>query len=251
VNGKDTMQQFVPQGSPVVLAGASCPASSRSLLWCGATTTPTPSAAKPTASTPVPSPTGVTAAEDHLVPQPALSSPAETAAPGYQIFVKIDGILGEFRDDKHVGWIEAVSFSHSISPPASGTATTGGLRTLGPANHQDFKLVRVLDKASPKLALFCSNGGRIKEVTIELYRATGEKQKFMEWNLSDVVVTSVSPHGSVETGDTLPLEEVSLAYSRITWTYTETNPHTGKPKGEIMQTGTWPRTRVAKGIATP
>lgn len=207
---------------------------------CGAapTTTPMPSAAKPTASTPVPSPTGVTAAVDHLVPQPALPSPAETAAPGYQIFVKIDGILGESRDDKHVGWIEAVSFSHSISLPASGTATTGGLRTLGPANHQDFKLVRVLDKASPKLALFCSNGGRIKEVTIELCRATGEKQKFMESNLSDVVVTSVAPTAQWRLETLSHLRKCRSLTAESHGHIQRPTPILASPKARSSQTGT-------------
>lgn len=151
----------------------------------------------------------------------------------FDAFLKIDGVPGESTDDKHKDWIEILSYSHGLSQPSAGARSTGGAGAAERTNHQDFSVVKVLDKASAKLALFCCNGTHIKSVKIELCRATGDKQKYMEYLMSDVIVSSVRPGGSAQGGETLPLEEVSFNYGKIEWTYTETDHQTGKPKGDV------------------
>jgi len=151
----------------------------------------------------------------------------------FDCFLKIDGIDGESTDDKHKDWIELLSFSHGISQPATGSAARAGARTAERCLLEDFSIVKTLDKASPKLALNCCNGKHIDDVTLELCRAGGDKQKFMEYKLSDVIVSSVKPGGSAQGAEALPLEEVSFNYGKIEWTYTETDPVTGKPVGDV------------------
>ena len=151
----------------------------------------------------------------------------------FDAFLKIDGVPGESTDDKHKNWIEILSFSHGVSQSSSGSASSGGGRSAERCDHQDFSIVKTLDKASPKLALYCSNGTHIKEVKLELCRATGDKQKYMEYKMSDVIVSSARPGGSSEGGETLPLEEVSFNYGKIKWTYTELDHMTGQPKGDV------------------
>lgn len=151
----------------------------------------------------------------------------------FDAFLKIDGIPGESSDDKHKDWIEILSFSHGLSQAVTGSRSSGGAATAERCNHQDFSIVKSLDKASPKLNLFCCNGTHIKSVAVELCRATGDKQKYMEYKLSDVIVSSVRPGGSAQGGENLPLEEVSFNYGKIEWTYTETDHASGKPKGNI------------------
>jgi type VI secretion system secreted protein Hcp len=152
----------------------------------------------------------------------------------FDVFLKIDAIPGESTDDLHKEWIELLSFSHGVSQPASGSASTSGGRSAERCDHQDFSVVKTLDKASPKLALFCCNGTHIKKINVELCRAAGDKQKYMEYNLSDVIVSGVRPGGSSKSTETLPLEEVSFNYGKIEWVYTETDHSTGKPKGNIQ-----------------
>lgn len=151
----------------------------------------------------------------------------------FDCFLKIDGVPGECSDDKHEEWIEVLSYSHGVSQSASGSSSSGGGRSAERCDHQDFSVVKTLDKTSPKLALFCSNGTHITDVKMELCRATGDKQKYMEYLMSDVIVTSVRPGGSSQGGESLPLEEVSFNYGKIEWTYTETDHKTGKPKGDV------------------
>ncbi|HDP24283.1 MAG TPA: type VI secretion system tube protein Hcp [Deltaproteobacteria bacterium] len=151
----------------------------------------------------------------------------------FDSFLKIEGVPGESTDEKHKDWIEILSYSHGLSQPGSGSVSSGGGRSAERCDHQDFSIVKALDKSSPKLALFCCNGQHIKEVKLELCRAVGDKQKYMEYKLSDVIVSAVRPGGNSQGGETLPLEEVSFNYGKIDWTYTETDHKTGKPKGDV------------------
>ncbi|MDX9788460.1 MAG: type VI secretion system tube protein Hcp [Desulfobacterales bacterium] len=150
----------------------------------------------------------------------------------FDCFLKIDGIPGESTDDKHKDWIELLSYSHGVSQPASGSISSGGGRSAERCDHEPFSVVKTLDKASPKLALFCSDGRHIKDIKVELCRAGGDKVKYMEYLMSDVIVSSVRPGGSSQGSEPLPLEEVSFAYSKIEWTYTGTDK-AGKPMGDV------------------
>jgi type VI secretion system secreted protein Hcp len=151
----------------------------------------------------------------------------------FDAFLKIATIPGESTDQRHTSWIEVLSFHHSMQQPTTGSVSSGGARSAERVNHSDLSIVKSLDKASPKLALACSKGEHISEVTLVLCRATGDKQKYMEYKLSDVLITSVRPGGSAHGSETLPVEEISFSYSKIEWTYTETDHGTGKAKGDI------------------
>ena len=140
----------------------------------------------------------------------------------FDCFLKIDVIPGESTDDAHAEWIELLSFSHGVSQEASGAASSGGSLSAERCDHQDFSVVKTLDKASPKLNLFCCNGTHIEKINIQLCRAGGDKQTYMEYKMSGCIVKSVRPGGSAQGGEALPLEEVSFSYGKIEWTYTET-----------------------------
>jgi type VI secretion system secreted protein Hcp len=159
--------------------------------------------------------------------------PAYTPGPAVDCFLEIDGIPGESTDDRHDEWIEILSYSWGVSQPASGSLSSGGLRSAERADHTAFSVVKTLDKTSPKLALYVCSGEHIEEVTLELCHSEGDKQKFMEYKMEDVIVSSVRPSGPTQGGEALPLEEVSFNYGKITWTYTELDPVTLKAKGDV------------------
>jgi len=151
----------------------------------------------------------------------------------FDSFLKISTVPGESTDDKHKDWIEILSFSWGVSQTSTGSSSSGGARSAERCNHQDFSINKTLDKASPKLFLSCCKGEHIPAVSLELCRATGDKTKYMEYKLTDVIISSVKPGGSAKSGEALPLEEVSFNYSKIELIYTETDHKTGKPKGDV------------------
>ncbi len=150
----------------------------------------------------------------------------------FDAFLKIDGIPGESTDDKHSEWIEILSFNHGITQPISVTRSSAGGATAERADHQDFSITKFLDKASPKLALHCCDGTHIGEVKLELCRAGGDKLKYMEYKMSNVIVSSFSPSGSPGAED-LPVEQVAFNYGKIEWTYTQQKRADGSGGGNV------------------
>jgi type VI secretion system secreted protein Hcp len=147
-------------------------------------------------------------------------------------FLQIEGIPGESTDDKHKDWIEVLSYTHDVSQSGAGSRSSGGAATSGRCNHGDFSIKKSLDKATPTLNSFCSNGAHIEKITLELCRATGDKQPYMIYKLVDSIVSSVKIGGG---GGGIPVESVTFNYGTIYWTYVETDHQTGKKKGEIKK----------------
>ncbi len=148
----------------------------------------------------------------------------------FDAFLKIDGIPGESTDDKHKDWIEILSYSWGVSQTTSRSASTSGGASAERADFQDFSIVKAMDKASPKIALACASGKHLKDVTLELCRAGGDKLKYMEYKLSEVIVSSASVGGG---GGGEPTESVTFDYGKIEWTYTQQKRADGTGGGQI------------------
>lgn len=151
----------------------------------------------------------------------------------FDSFIKIDGIPGESTDEKHKEWIEILSFDHHIEQPASSTASSVGGATAERVNHGTFNFVHQLDKATPKLLEACCTGKHIKEVTIEFCRAGGDKVKYMEIKLEQVLISSVADSGSASGNSGFPTEVVALSYGKIKWTYTQQKREDGSAGGNV------------------
>lgn len=144
-------------------------------------------------------------------------------------FLKIDSIKGESTDDKHKDWIEVLSYQFGVSQMASAadrsaTGAAAGQR----ADFQDLSIIKHMDISSTPIFKACAAGNHIKEVILELCRAGGDKQKYMEYRLADVIVSSVSTSGG-EGGEAT--ESVTFNFGKIEQTYTKIN-RDGKPAGQ-------------------
>lgn len=173
-------------------------------------------------------------------PTPTPTKAARVKEPSLErgIFMWIEGVPGEATDALHEGWIEVLRYDLRIGGPVAPYA----IGNEGPA-FSKFTIVKVMDKASPKLALYVCEGTRIPEVLIELCRGDDEsKEPYMRYRLTDVVLTRMTDRASPQLmgGNTLPMEdisllgealpmeevsaplpmeEVSLVYRTIEWTY--------------------------------
>ena len=141
---------------------------------------------------------------------------------GFDAFLKIAGAPGESTDSKHEGWIEVLSFSWGVSQPSS-----AGLPTSDRSDHQDLSITKALDKASPKLALFCCARTPVTSATLELIWVGGANTIYLRYTLRDCIISSVKPSGAKGVTDVLPMEEVSFNYGKIEWDYVLTNTVSG------------------------
>lgn len=145
-------------------------------------------------------------------------------------FLKINGIDGESTDDKHKDWIEVLSYNWGVSQMASATASSSGGGGVERADLQDLSIVKLMDSSTPKLFQSCAKGEHIKEVRLELCRAGGDKLKYMEYILNEVVITSVSTGGG---GGGEPTESVTFNYGKIQQIYTKQKRADGSGGGNV------------------
>ena len=149
----------------------------------------------------------------------------------FDAFLKVDGIPGESSDDKHKEWIEIVSFDLCAIQPVSAVVSTAGGATAGRVEHKDFVIRKLIDKSTPKLFESCNSGKHLKEVTFELCRSGGDKQKYLEVKMEQVLISKFNP--SAWQGAEFPGEEVHFNYGKIKITYIQQKRSDGVAAGNV------------------
>jgi type VI secretion system secreted protein Hcp len=144
-------------------------------------------------------------------------------------FLKIDGIQGESRDDRHKDEIDIESFSWGETQ--SGTFAVGGGGGSGKVSMQDFHFTMTVNKASPALFLACAQGEHIKNAILTCRKAGKDKQEFMKVTMNDVLVSSFQIGGA---GGVVPTDQISLNFAKIEVEYKEQDA-TGKLVGSIKK----------------
>mgnify|MGYP001039317701 CR=1 FL=1 len=148
-----------------------------------------------------------------------VSSEAQTTAnPDMSIYLNIWGIQGESQETNHMGWIDvgAFNWSEAVAAMIAG-------RAAGVVSIKDFVFVAQTNMASPKLFLAVATGRIIPNATLECWTGGETTQaKFLEFKLNNVVITSYNIVGNAE--DYRPLDQFSIAFSKITMTYWLINP---------------------------
>lgn len=135
-----------------------------------------------------------------------------------EYFLKIDGIPGESKDDKHRDEIVLTSFSMGLTNSGSFAGGSGG--GAGKASFHDFHFTTQFSKASPLLMAACASGRHIPKAVMTARKAGGRGSgfEFLFVKMDDVLVTSVQ---SEETGNVVPSDSVSLAFAKIEVDYKE------------------------------
>jgi type VI secretion system secreted protein Hcp len=153
----------------------------------------------------------------------------------FDAFIKIEGIPGEALDEQHKDWIEVTGYSFGTHQGTSATASSAGGASSGRTTVSDFTFTKNLDKSSCKLIEISCAGDHLKEVVLTLHRAGGEKQKYFEITLEEVIISSYSQHAN----DGVPTESLSLNYGRIKTIYTQQKRTDGAGGGNVA--GGWDR----------
>jgi len=137
--------------------------------------------------------------------------------------VNVPDIEGESTDAGHGGWIEVLAVYHSAKQPAATSRSSVGGRSGRRAEFSDFTIVKEIDKATPKLALYCAEGEHIPDLVIEFTMVepvTSNKVVYKKVMLKDVIVSAFTPVMSYRSNDEFThLEEVSFRYGKIQWEY--------------------------------
>jgi type VI secretion system secreted protein Hcp len=135
-------------------------------------------------------------------------------------FLKLDDCPGESADSKHKGEIDVESWSWGISQ--GGSFGSGGGGGAGKAVAQDFHFVMKISKATPKLMEACTTGKHIPNGVLTCRKAGGGQQEFLVVKFTDLLVSSIQDGGSGGS-DVLPMQQISLNFAEVKYTYKEQN----------------------------
>jgi type VI secretion system secreted protein Hcp len=134
------------------------------------------------------------------------------------IFLKLDGIVGESLDNKHKNEIVLESFSWGLTNTGAHNIASG--QAGGKASFQDVHFTSKVSIASTNLMLHCANGKHIPSGQITFRKADPSKEnlgfEFLFYKFDNILITSVQEAG--ETADR-PLDSVSFAFGKINVEY--------------------------------
>jgi type VI secretion system secreted protein Hcp len=135
------------------------------------------------------------------------------------MFLKLEGVPGESKDQKLSDHIEILSFSWGVTQQgAYGTGTGGG---AGKAHIQEPAFTHFVDKASTVLLQMCVSGKHIAKGEFIARRAgaAGQPQHYMNVKFDDLIVSSVQLSGH-HGGDDRMTESFTLNFRRFEVVYT-------------------------------
>lgn len=129
-----------------------------------------------------------------------------------EYFLKIDGINGDSRDNKHQDEIDVLSWSWGEAQ--TGTRAFGGGGGAGKVAVQDFQFTAGVGRQSPLLLRACARGDAIKQAVLTAWQSAGKQQEanYLTFTFSDVLISSYQTGAS---GDATPVDAVSLNFGRI------------------------------------
>jgi type VI secretion system secreted protein Hcp len=143
------------------------------------------------------------------------------------MFLKLNGIIGESKDSVHANEIDVLAWSWGES---NGTALTK--KGLVPtACIQDLSLTKYIDAASPELIMRTVNGQIIVDAKLTVRKAGASPLEFLVLSMTNVTVKSYSTGGSG--GEDRLTENVSLRFGRMVGTYKKQDA-TGAFTGTVL-----------------
>ena len=148
------------------------------------------------------------------------------------MFIKIKGIDGESRDDKHKKEIDVLAWSWGLSQ--SGSAHMGGGAGAGKVNVQDLSFTKYTDSATHALVLACCNGEHIEDAVFVVRKAGKEPLEYIKLTLNEVIVSSISTGGSG--GEDRLTENITLNFAKFKLEYT---PQKADGTGDAAKTAGW------------
>jgi type VI secretion system secreted protein Hcp len=152
----------------------------------------------------------------------------------FDAYLKIPTIDGESTTKGYEKYIELMEYKHVVAQHSGGSMSQSGGLSGGRVDHGNFVVKHAMDMATPKLYLSCCKGEHIPNITIDLLRSTGEGKgtRFMQYKMTDVIISGVTNVGTTKGLEALPLEEIQFAYGKIEWTFTPVGAD-GKKKGDV------------------
>ncbi|QHM70964.1 Hcp family type VI secretion system effector [Mixta intestinalis] len=133
-----------------------------------------------------------------------------------ELYLRLQGITGESRDNLHQGWIDLKGYSWGLESPGTGAN--------GTVNFQNVIVYASLDKATPAMITHATKKTLISKAELAICRAGSEHKEFCRITLENVRIVSISM------GDSGVASEVSygLEADKVQFQYWEQTSRGGR-----------------------
>lgn len=151
------------------------------------------------------------------------------------MYIKFDPPLeGGSTATGHEKDTEILSWNHGFSQPTSATRSAAGAGTVEQANHMNMSFTKYLDAATASVLKSCWSGSQFNKATLYCYRSDGATDNkpvlYLQVDMEHVIIGNYSVSGGP--GD-LPVENISLDYGIVTYTYTSQTKDQGTAGGNL------------------
>jgi type VI secretion system secreted protein Hcp len=130
----------------------------------------------------------------------------------FEVLLRIEGIQTE---------INAVSFNMGVV--LEGGDPVGGGGALGKPNFTPLTVFKFIDETSPQLFVAAAMGEHFRSATLVVRKSGPNPFTFYRIVLNDVLISSVKDNASATDQNGNLLEQITLKYGRICWTFIPQN----------------------------
>ncbi|QSH41529.1 type VI secretion system tube protein Hcp [Lentisphaerota bacterium ZTH] len=153
----------------------------------------------------------------------------------FAAYITIEGAEGQSTNANHQNWIDVRAYCSGANQE---TRKGSNLASAGQGIMAPLTFIHSIDKSSPKLAELCMNGKNVPSATLHVCAMIGGKQVIVyEVKLETVRVVEAKQctiakdqvvysedaalysAAQAESSNIEPLESISLAADKTTWTY--------------------------------
>lgn len=127
------------------------------------------------------------------------------------MFLYVDGVAGDSRDERYPGWLDVLAWSGAISWFRN---EDEGMEFC---QFQDLCITKWVDRSSPKLYRACAHKTKFPHATLEIRYAGGDREKAYVYKFHEVTITSCSMGGSA--GEDRLTENISFGFTKVEWIY--------------------------------
>lgn len=145
------------------------------------------------------------------------------------IYLQIEGIKGNVTAEGYKDWIQLDSLQYGVDRAVGMSTGAGRERETGAPSLSEISVTKQMDESSGHLFQeACS--GTAKKVAINVVRTSSDKvQEYLKLELENCLVSRYN----VSSGGELPSESLSLAFTKITMSFTHWDK-SNKPGNPIV-----------------
>jgi type VI secretion system secreted protein Hcp len=142
---------------------------------------------------------------------------------------------GSSKAGGHENKIEVVSWNHAFNQPTTAATKSSDQQAVSRANHSDLTFTKYFDNASDDIMKACWTGQQMQTCIFQMYRSsgttdTGASTEYLKIELEDVIISNYSVSGG---GDELPVENITLNYTKITYTFVPVDIESGEAGTQV------------------